>query len=782
VALSPQELKARIERASREGRFQQALELAKQLHKAEPTAAAEQLLKNTYLGRARQLRGQGMVKDAISVLQFAAQMGDGPPGWLKEVADELSLCGKGQEALALARQAGGDPQIEAKLLGQSVDQAIRQEAKGRAQVPPEWQDDFDRVLSAFAQVEAAQDDRARDTLQAIGLRSPFLEWKLFLRGLIAYYQGDDGRALENWQRLAPARLPARLAAPYRLTIDPAFQQAQGPKEQAALRKIADELLGQGLVVQMRSIQKNLSNEKHEDAVSRALRQAEALLPVLRQLYPRALPRLAACFYWALVTDGEPRDVPLYERLFGAPRDDPRFDRLRAMVLEQYGAMRDAHKAWQNFEKTVAENPANWPGPQANHARALIWLRMANNAMNIEGIGDEDLPAGMREHHNRSGELHPSASECLERSMKLAPDLLEAHRVLFHYHIACKRLAQAQKAAEQLLERFPNDLATLVELGALLKEKEKHIEAVAVFERALRINPLDRRLRTTLGNAYVFAARSHAEADRFDQARSCYQAALAYRDSTRDNSVVYCKWAACEFKAGNETRAEELLRQALETGSNRLAVNFSMLVEVIRLKLPRKLKSRFDRSFKEAMAEPPTAEAAVAVAETVAAHGAAGITYTGRKTHEKHVIAYLERAGNVPFAEEQLESLCASLLVIKSTRVFNRFITMAKRKFPKTPFFPFCEADALARQPAHRRQAWRIQSLLEHALQLARERPSDEKQKELVKNINEKLEETYRWNPFSRLFSTRGGGPFGNFMGDPDFADAGDFDDEDDEGW
>src|SRR5205823_7366926 len=98
-----------------------------------------------------------------------------------------------------------------------------QEGKGHALVPPEWQADYDAVLQAFADVEAGQDDQARARVQAIGLRSPLLEWKLLLRGLIAFYQRDDARALENWQRLTPQRLPARLVAPYRLVIDETYR-------------------------------------------------------------------------------------------------------------------------------------------------------------------------------------------------------------------------------------------------------------------------------------------------------------------------------------------------------------------------------------------------------------------------------------------------------------------------------------------------------------------------------------------------------------------------------
>src|SRR5271166_6471674 len=161
-------MRTRIARATREDRFQQALELAKQLHKQESSPETRQLLLDTYLGRARQLRAQGMTRDAAGVLEYAVQLGGAAPAWLQAAAQELSLCGQSQQALAVARHAGDDPALEAKILGQTADVAVQQEAKGRSLVAPQWQGDFDRVFQAFAQAEAGQDEQARETLQTIG--------------------------------------------------------------------------------------------------------------------------------------------------------------------------------------------------------------------------------------------------------------------------------------------------------------------------------------------------------------------------------------------------------------------------------------------------------------------------------------------------------------------------------------------------------------------------------------------------------------------------------------
>ena len=123
----------------------------------------------------------------------------------------------GHQGIAVPQQkAGGGEHRESQ-------RPLQQQPAGRAQLPAAYHADFDRILQAFREVEAGQDEPAKTTLQGISLRSPFLEWKLLLRGLLAYYQNDDAKALENFQRLAPERVPARLAASFRQALDPNYR-------------------------------------------------------------------------------------------------------------------------------------------------------------------------------------------------------------------------------------------------------------------------------------------------------------------------------------------------------------------------------------------------------------------------------------------------------------------------------------------------------------------------------------------------------------------------------
>src|SRR5579862_2869070 len=103
-ASSPATVQLRIEKAMGEGRFQQALELAKQLFKYEPTADHLALLKKAYLGRGKELRDRGATKDAAIVLEAAIRVDPDNTAWVQQIAVELARCGAAQSSFGLLAQ------------------------------------------------------------------------------------------------------------------------------------------------------------------------------------------------------------------------------------------------------------------------------------------------------------------------------------------------------------------------------------------------------------------------------------------------------------------------------------------------------------------------------------------------------------------------------------------------------------------------------------------------------------------------------------------------------
>src|SRR5688572_22469957 len=73
--VSPAPLPERIDRARREARLQQALELSRQLYKQEPSEAHLDLLRQVTFERGQQLEEHKHTKDAVTLYANAADMG-----------------------------------------------------------------------------------------------------------------------------------------------------------------------------------------------------------------------------------------------------------------------------------------------------------------------------------------------------------------------------------------------------------------------------------------------------------------------------------------------------------------------------------------------------------------------------------------------------------------------------------------------------------------------------------------------------------------------------------
>jgi tetratricopeptide (TPR) repeat protein len=766
-------LAQRAERALREGRFAHARELALSLVHQADTPAHRDLALRAALGRANELQGEARFADAAGVLGgIIAYLQD--PAQIKSVAESLARCGNLAQAMHLAEKLA-DPQLNNRLVGLVADADLRDRCRGNVVLPAELQPQRDLLRRAFAELQAGQDDKVQETLQGIGLTSPYLEWKVLLRGLVAYYQQDDVRATENWQRLNPERLPFRLAAPFRASIDDAYRRAQPTETQHSLTSQLERLHGSGFAGTLRQAQKLLAGDNH---MAQAFRQVEPVVAALKTENPHLVQRLAACFFWAIIDRGFPEDLQRYQRVFGGPPEDPRLWRLEALALEQRSDLHTAHEAWQKYERSLASYHGSLPAEHIQRMRAMVWQHMGHNAASLPDV--PTLPTSPQDIFNFNPiprPLKPTAEECFNESLKLAPSQLDAHLALVHYFLDHDKHGKALQAAKRLLKEFPEHVPTLTTAGDLHLERGNYKEALAMFTQALQANPLDARLRGKLCAAHTALAGEDVEKGRLEQARTGFQTALGLAEPD-DKPIILAAWAACEFKSGTTDRAEELLGQATSAGGQRLAVAFEMLVSSIRFKLGKPLKTRFEKEVNQLLAEPPTVEAAVGLARISAGLARAGVKYVGQKGHEKKVVAYVDKARSGDCNEQQLLQLCLALRELKVVRVLQNYFHTGQQRFPDNPRFYLAEVEYLMSLPRHRMQPWKVQPLLAKIRELAAALPLGEREA-MLKIVADYEELLHEMNPFARLFDSMGPGG-GMFGFEEDVYD--DDDDDDGDGW
>ena len=700
IALTPAMLRVRIQAALRESRIPQALELVKNLLAQEPTEPNRQLLREVYLEGARQQIAREAWNDARQLLDQAERV-DGPSNWW--------------EALALLRAKSGDATIARQLLakvpgttlgasvnGHLVDRALKDPRNGKLKLSADLHEGFDAVIKAFLHYERGETEAGKQALQSIGLQSPYLDWKLLVRGLMSHAVEDDARALENWQRLDPERLPAKLAEPFRYQLDANYRNSLPAKRAGIIAKRADTN-SHPILGQLRDIQRLLGSAEQ---LPDALRQVPSLVGLMKLSMPQHLPKLANCFYWLIVLGGDPQDLDRYKSIFGPHPDDKHFNRLQAMIIDSGPHLDVANKFWKDYRDEIAQAPDRWPGESGKRAQAMISMKMGENAIEYLDAEAEDpfddfmfmfSPHSSRKKKVKTP-LVPSIETCFRRAMELAPDWKDPAVGLMNWYEEKENWVEAETIGLKILERFPDDNTLLMAVSNAQFNMGKKSEALEKMRRALKNNPLDRTLRTGVAVYSVQIGRALAlEGDR-EAAVAAFREAIDL-DAEICGNAARAGWAACEYKAGFKAKAEELVAELAAEPDARIAAAFYLLVECTRIKANKAFLKEVQKRFDDALADKPTMEEINSFALALGLYRQEVPPYRGIGTHEKKLAAIFQTLLEEEPTEEELVQMGLALWMNKLHKVLKACAAQGSERFPENPCFPFLEAEqAILQRP------------------------------------------------------------------------------------
>jgi tetratricopeptide (TPR) repeat protein len=312
-------------------------------------------------------------------------------------------------------------------------------------------------------------------------------------------------------------------------------------------------------------------------------------------------------------------------------------------------------------------------------------------------------------------------------------------------------------------------------------RKEYDEALPLYKLAYQLNPLHRSLRDSARNAHVALARRYAEARNIERARAEFQAAVGLGDPC-DLISVYCKWAAAEFNAGDKQQAEEHVQRALTESKHPLPVAYYMVTEVGRYKLKGKIKTRFDKEFKSALAAAPSPAAIATILPMASALRGTNTSYQGQQAHEKKLLAQLRSIPPEEFNEPLLVEIVHALVGLQATTPLRSLITFGKRHYPCSPWFPYIEAENYFSLGPDRCPVNKVTALLEKAERLAHGLPPAPSKEALLGAIEGRKKMLAIISPdFMDSLAREFGNMFGGFEeeGDGGALDEEEWDDEED---
>lgn len=556
AAIAPDEQAALALVHLEKGRFRDAVDCYKTLLKTEQRPEWLTGLASAYAGRAKALADKDMRREAIELWRSRAELchtalWEGPyAGWLVaegRVSEVLGYLSKRREAASAAPDGKADDGLAA-LEAQLAPGLLSADDAALKQLPPESLLLQHRPLALAALAAYARRDVAalEEALTGISFRSPYRDLRSLLKALVLWETDHNAArvAIERVPRTSPFE---PLAAPLRSVL--VASGSERLRRWAGLNNsqqlIALDLLGcprtWGPLLQALT-------GAHADL-------APAALFDLVQRNARVLPEAVATRVWQWLAAWAPRRGCASPLIFGKP-SRARQECATALAVEIKGELGHAEEHWLDAVQMLASSTDT-----DDRQRAAMVLRHM---------------AAMKEHLSREGILDTAGAGYLTRSLEFDASDCDVHVRL----VACwRRHGDLKKARERLeagLSLFPDSAALLSEAVETALAAGAFKKAATTARRLLELDPLNRKVRTLLGNAHLSHAGKHIAAGKLEPAKKEIEEARSWLGAAAEQGRLQLLLAWTEPEGSTERL--RLAQLAATTWGAGLAAGWRLLRE------------------------------------------------------------------------------------------------------------------------------------------------------------------------------------------------------------
>lgn len=639
------------------GKFRQAKDGFKELCKLDKEKYLPNLLE-CYYGMANQMIQNGQLSDAAQIINnIKALTGDNNEGSL-----DILIAIKRKDYDTVARlyanllSRGKDiPNIqESPLVADALVIAFREFPQLKSASPAVYEE-LCAVRQALEDVSAERYEDAWLKAKGIAVHSLFSNWKLFIKGLVAFYKKEDQKALEALGRLSSDTLLQGIAQPYmallgsktldRNIINESFLQKMcvvaGYPDLASILPKADYLWKAGRHYDSYChVRKNMKSFPGESS---------DIAGTLTRFYFNSvhhLPGKAASRYLEDLRREENAVSPECDL------EEVLICKAGCLFLEKIlGGDEDNEYAqlWENFLKAYTKVFGN-----NNRLESLVYSHLGSRFA-VEKLQEPPLFPWLPVYKNKDCLRNvPLAEHYFNKSINMDKDNKDAYLGLLKVYEKAHNQSKVNKLLDRLIPLFPDDSAILTRTGINCVDRKSYIKGIKYLEQAARLDTLDSTIKDHLAFAYIAAARVYFDKGQVNQGRDLFENAIKNgvsnaHDFNRGYAYIYARWAALELKNKDEGAADEKLHLAREKAGKLLPLLYFTQLISRYYELPdvyiQKLSVEVDREWRL----PPTPENAVALLMIYCNIGTLGIAWL--KSEMKRVVQYAFEASDKPCSRD-----------------------------------------------------------------------------------------------------------------------------------
>ncbi len=551
-----------------QGRWRKARDEAKSVLKQDPGRFLP-LIIEANVGLAREMASRGLTSEAAQVLTYLRTIA--PPETVRLLEVEMKRAAPTAKSTTAELLASlDDPSFctDASWRSRTADWIVLRfdfAPNRQSALPGPSGGEVQSIWQALHHVSQQQWKEAGESLRPVSARSPFRNWKLLIKGLIAYYQGEFERAGQFWEGIEKDTVPDQAQKVYRLWTEPVREAREVP-EPHLMQAFCTLARQPGLAPLLLAAEKK-GNPQNPIEPYAFLRRSLPAFPSLKPDWVGALTDFCCQSMLMASEQGVEQTADFFEDL--EENRAWKSDAERLVGLRTFCFLYTAdshHEPWQDYWKSYVHLQEKFYGSSPRlrsiaHLAEASCLVFAGCSSPLPGNRKEQAPLLKTEHASRAIRL-------LECSMQEDPTQKRACQLLADLYRQLDRKKDLGRLLEIMARQFPGDKDVLCQAAGYFLERKAVTKAIQYVEQARRIDRLDPKLMDDYVRMHFHLARQHFEKRSFPKGREVIEQLLTgeYALATKDN-LDRSRWTIClrrgilELSAGFAGLAEEWLAKA-----------------------------------------------------------------------------------------------------------------------------------------------------------------------------------------------------------------------------
>ncbi|MDR1964123.1 MAG: hypothetical protein LBQ50_10125 [Planctomycetaceae bacterium] len=568
------------------------------------------------------------------------------------------------------------------------------------------------VREALEKVEAKHDNEALELLRSIPFHSPLSEWRLFVRGLISYYQKNDEKAEESWKRLSESRPPHRIVARLKKFLT---DNRETSTQNFVLRLFdlfhAKTDSPQARKAEFLSHLRQLDNYIRQKKFKELVGHFQSSRSFLQQTEPQLYDRIFRLVYSSLVDDAMPDVVRQFiERNLPLPLD-PSGNRTLGLLAAGKGNTECMRPRWlkktQHYFELFAEQDIDriesFTPKMKARAKAVVYDWLGNLLLQplsrFDMYPDSDFPIQEKilDYFNKAIENDPTYTNSyhhLQAFYSSNVNVQERNEIN-------SKIAEINR---KLLEHVPEDKDALKYLFSYYLIEKKPSAAAPYFERLRNLDPLSRET-AFLTRQFQFARLRELlqlnllqkeTKELFEEIENSNFETILYRLDALPFALRY----VFEIISFRPSEAENVFALAEKKDIKRLPLILAIFAEAETFPLPKPVIESLRNEWKTTIIGRCNGNIAGALGDIVYGFLKGEKEFFDSEKILDQALAFVNRSGQVKWkCEKDLFGACNVLWHVtvnlkkqKYEATYRKLVQKALSQFPKSPYFAFFDAE------------------------------------------------------------------------------------------